>query len=450
MGTAFANAKKQIENVASLLESDYKDEKRYRRAIRLLEKHQRVIKKSISIKLNNGKVRKFIAFRAQHNDARGPFKGGIRFHPNVSEDEVKALSVWMSIKCAVVGIPYGGAKGGIIFDPKTLSVDELQRLCTKYAESIVTFIGPWKDVPAPDVNTGKREMAWMLESYEKKIGCHAPATFTGKPIALGGSFGRTEATGLGGFHILNNYIHLAGCHPAKVKIAVQGFGNVGYWFAKFASDAGCKVVAISDSSGGIYDPKGLDIDKVFQLKEKYVSFKEIINFSSHSERSEELQRLKKRSFVNKSPQDDEKNGMKFITNEELLELPVDVLVPAALENVITVDNVKSIKAKTVLEMANGPTTPEAEEILLKKGVDVIPDVLCNAGGVTVSYFEWVQNLHGYRWTKERVYEELKQIIDQSFDEIYKVVKEKKISYRKSAYVLAVKRIIDAMMLRGRV
>ena len=430
MTSAFANAKKQIDNVAKLLESDYEDKqslslhdkKRFNKAIELLKKPQRIIRKSLSIKMDSGKMQKFIAYRSQHNDARGPFKGGIRFHPNVSEDEVKALSTWMSIKCAVVGIPYGGAKGGIVVDPKILSVSELQRLCTKYAESFVPYIGPWKDVPAPDVNTGEREMAWMLEAYEKKIGYHAPATFTGKPIALEGSLGRTEATGLGGFHILNNYIHLARLNLSRMKIAIQGFGNVGYWFAKFAFDTGYKIVAVSDSSGGICDFKGLDVDKLLKLKEKYGSFSD-------------LPEIKKQ---------------KLITNSQLLELDVDILVPAALENAITKDNANGIRAKTVLEMANGPITPEAEEILLKKGIDVIPDVLCNAGGVTVSYFEWVQNLHGYRWTKERVYEELKKIMDNSFDEIYAVVKEKKISYRKSAYVLAVKRIIDAMMARGRV
>ncbi len=422
MGTAFANAKKQIDNAAIILASGYEDKKRFKKAVELLKKHSKVIRKSLSIRSDDGKKKSFRAFRIQHNDARGPYKGGIRFHQNVSEDELKALSVWMSIKCAVVGIPFGGSKGGIIVDPKILSIGELHRLCTKYAASFTSFIGPWKDVPAPDVNTSGREMAWMLDAYEEKIGYQAPATFTGKPVELGGSLGRTEATGLGGFHILNNYIHFTGWHPVNVKIAVQGFGNVGSWFSKFVSDAGYKVVAVSDVSGGLYDPKGLNIDRILELKERYGSF-------------EDIPKSKKQEAI---------------SNMELLGLPVDILVPAALEDTITEINAKDIKSTTVLEMANGPTTPEAEEILLKKGIDVLPDVLCNAGGVTVSYFEWVQNLQGYRWTKDKVYDELEKTMDQSFEEIHNVVKEKKISYRKSAYVLAVKRIIDAMMLRGRV
>ncbi len=449
MTSPFANAKKQIDNVASILRSDYEDKKRFDKAINLLKKPDRVISLSLSLRRDNGKTTIHKAFRSQHNNARGPYKGGIRFHPNVSEDEVKALSTWMSIKCAVVGIPYGGAKGGIAVDPKTLSLSELQRLCKTYSQKLFPYIGPWKDVPAPDVNTSGREMAWMLDAYEKKIGCQAPATFTGKPMELGGSQGRTEATGLGGFYVLQNYIHLERLNLSRVKIAVQGFGNVGYWFAKFAHDAGYKIVAISDSSGGVYDPKGLDIDKLTKLKELHGSFAEIPQLIRHSEPAQRVKNLKqKRSFV--TTQDDKINGMTHITNDDLLELSVDILVPAALENAITKDNAESIKAKTILEMANGPTTPEAEEILLKNGVDILPDVLCNAGGVTVSYFEWVQNLSGYYWEIEEVNGKLKKIMDKAFSEISEMRKQKNISFRQSAYALAVKRIIDAMMMRGRV
>ena len=430
MSSVFENAKKQIDSVASLLTEDYPDKKRFGRAIRLLKEPQRVLKKKIAIKLDSGKSKSFQAYRSQHNDARGPFKGGIRFHPQVSEDEVKALSTWMSIKCAVAGIPFGGGKGGIALDPKEFSEAELQRLSKKYSDFLAPFIGPWRDVPAPDVNTGEREMAWMLEAYEKKIGCHAPATFTGKPIELGGSLGRIEATGQGGFYVLQNYIHRVRNIPARTTVAVQGFGNVGYWFSYFAQKEGYKVVAVSDSSGAILNLKGLDIEKLAKLKEDLGSFDEIV-----------------KKF---RPKDGQPLADRFISNDELLALPVDILVPAALENSITSENAKKVKAKVVLEMANGPTTPEAEEILLSKKVDILPDVLCNTGGVTVSYFEWVQNLHGYRWTKERVNEELKIIMDKAFEEIYKVVHHKKVSYRKAAYVLAVKRIIDAMMLRGRV
>ncbi len=422
MNTAFANVKKQINETVSLLERDYEDKKRFKKAVELLKKHQRIIKKTLHLKKDNGRTDKFIAYRIQHNDARGPFKGGIRFHTSVSEDEVKALSIWMSIKCAVVDIPYGGAKGGIIVDTKTLTLSELCALSKKYAESFSPFIGQWVDVPAPDVNTSGREMAWMLEAYENKIGRHAPATFTGKPVELGGSLGRVEATGLGGNYILKKYLHNKKKRSADLKIAVQGVGNVGYWFARFAYEAGYKIVAVSDSSGGIYCAGGLNVDELIRLKEIHGPF---LNFPKT--RNQEL-----------------------VTNDQLFAIPVDVLVPAALENAITVDIANKIKAKTVLEMANGPTTPEAEKILINKGIDVLPDVLCNAGGVTVSYFEWVQNLYGYRWTKETVYKELGKIMDESFEEVYKVVKERKISYRKSAYLLAVKRIIDAMMIRGRV
>lgn len=422
MASAFENAKKQIDNVADLLVDEYPDKGKFKRSIELLKKPQRLLKKNLSVKLDNGKKKTFVAFRSQHNDARGPFKGGIRFHSNVSEDEVKALSTWMSIKCAVVGIPYGGGKGGVIVDPKTLSESELERLCKGYATFLAPYIGPWNDVPAPDVNTGGREMAWMLEAYEKKVGHHASATYTGKPIELGGSLGREEATGLGGFFILQNYSKVSKLVPGKAKVAIQGFGNVGYWFAKFASDAGYKVVSVSDSSGAIFESKGLVIEKMLAHKNELGSFKEVAA----------------------------KKNIKFISNEDLLGLDVDVLVPAALENALNERNVKNVKAKAILEMANGPTTPEAEIALLNLKKDLLPDVLCNAGGVTVSYFEWVQNLYGYRWTKEEVNKELKKIMDLSFDEIQKVVKSKNVAYRKAAYFIALKRIIDAMILRGRV
>ncbi|OGM28920.1 hypothetical protein A2962_00245 [Candidatus Woesebacteria bacterium RIFCSPLOWO2_01_FULL_39_61] len=422
MISAFENAKKQIDAVALLLKTEYQDKLIFEKAIKSLKTHQKIIKKKILIRMDNGKTKVFQAYRSQHNDARGPFKGGIRFHPKVSEDEVKALSTWMTIKCAVVGIPYGGGKGGIIVDPKKLSDSELENLCKKYGEFLTPHIGPWRDVPAPDVNTGEREMAWMLEAYEKKTGFHSPATFTGKPLELGGSLGRTEATGQGGFYILQNYIQHTRSVPARTAIAIQGFGNVGYWFSKLASNSGYKIVAVSDSSGAIYDRKGIDVEKVAGYKERLGSFEKVST----------------------------EKKMNFITNEELLSLDVDILVPAALENAITVDNAKIIRAKAILEMANGPTTPEGEEILLKRNVDILPDVLCNAGGVTVSYFEWVQNLHGYSWTKKKVNEELKEIMNKAFGEILAVVKVKKISFREAAYALSLKRIIDAMILRGRV
>lgn len=422
MISAFESFKKQLDSIVTLLEKDYEYPKRFNKAVELLKKPQRLLKKELNIKMDNGKVRSFRAFRSQHNNARGPFKGGIRFHAGVSEDEVKALSSWMSIKTSVVGIPYGGGKGGIIFDPKTLSEAEIERLSKAYATFLAPYIGPWIDVPAPDVNTGGREMAWMLEAYEKKVGHLAPAAFTGKPIELGGSLGRTEATGQGGLFILEQYAKVKKINPKKTTIAVQGFGNVGYWFSVLAQKAGFKIVAVSDSSGAVVNFEGLELAKLSKDKEELGSFKEVAA----------------------------KRKLKFVSNEALLKIKVDVLAPAALENAITKENAKDVQARVILELANGPTTPEAEEVLLLNKVDVLPDVLCNAGGVTVSYFEWVQNLHGYRWTKEHVNKELKTVMDQSFDEIHKVKSNRKVSYRQAAYILAVKRIIDAMMLRGRV
>lgn len=416
----------QIKDSSVVLSDDYQDKKRFKKAIEAILTPEKIIKGKITIKAgSSGKRKTFQVFRIEHNDARGPFKGGIRFHPDVSEDEVRALSTLMSLKCAVAGIPYGGGKGGIIVDPSKLTREELKELSMEYAKFIAPYIGPWKDVPAPDVNTDGQIMSWMLEAYEKKIGMESPATFTGKPLELGGSLGRTEATGQGGVYVLDAYLKRNSKFQgpnSKITIAVQGFGNVGYYFATIASELGFKVVAVSDSSSGIYNPKGLDIKALGEFKDKGGSFK---NYPL-------------------------KSGTKLITNSELLELPVTFLVPAALENAITKDNMEKISAEVVLEMANGPTTTEADAYLFEKGIDVIPDILSNSGGVTVSYFEWVQNLNGYYWTKEKVNEELKNIITKAFMDIDKIKKEKRISYRRAANYLSLKRIIDAMMLRGRV
>lgn len=416
------SAKLQLKNIASDLESEYENKKRFSRALNYLKTPQKLVKGQITIKLDNGKSKKFLAIRSQHNNTRGPYKGGTRFHPQVTVNEVKALSMWMSIKCAVAGIPYGGGKGAVVVDPNELSSNELMRLCKKYAEFLAPHIGEWVDIPGPDVNTYEQTFAWMLDAYEKKIGRQAPAAFTGKPIALGGSLGRTEATGQGGVFTLLAYVKKNKLVRSKTTIAVQGFGNVGYWFSYLAQKEGFKIVAVSDSSGAIYNQKGINLDKAKELKEKYNSFKEALKYF--------------------------KGGYKFLNNEELLALQVDVLAPAALENAINSNNASSIRAKVVLELANGPTTPDAEEILLANKVVVVPDVLANAGGVTVSYFEWVQNLHGYKWTKERVNGELEKKITSAFNDVYEIVKVKKVSYRKAAYILAVKRIIDAMYLRG--
>jgi len=421
MNSMLEAALKQIKDTSVILSDDYSDKIQFKKAIDKVLVPQKIAKKKLSIKVN-GKTKTFQAFRIEHNDARGPFKGGIRFHQNVSEDEVRALATLMSLKCAVAGIPYGGAKGGIIVDPSKLSKDELKALSIEYAKFVTPLIGPWKDVPAPDVNTDGQIMAWMLETYEKKIGQLAPATFTGKPLELGGSLGRTEATGQGGVFVLEAYLKTKKINPKTSTIAVQGFGNVGLWFAKIAHKLGLKVVAVSDSSGGVYNPKGLDVTLLEKYKENGKAFKDL----------------------------SVKTGTKFISNEELLKLPVTVLVPAALENSINEENAKYIKAKVILEMANGPTTSMADAHLFKKGIDVIPDILSNSGGVTVSYFEWVQNLNGYYWTFERVNEELKQTITKAFRDIDEIRKIKKISYRNAANYISVKRIVDAMILRGRV
>lgn len=420
MNTMLKAALGQIQDTALLLSEDYEDKKRFSKAIEAILTPQRVVKGDIKVKDKSYK-----AFRIQHNDARGPFKGGIRFHPNVNEDEVQALATLMSLKCAVAGIPYGGGKGGIIVDPSKLSREELKILSQEYAKFISPYIGPWKDVPAPDVNTDGQIMSWMLEAYEKIIGMQAPATFTGKPLELGGSLGRTEATGQGGVFVLDEYLKQklkVKSEKLKVTIAIQGFGNVGYYFAKIASELGFIVTAVSDSSSGLYNPKGLDITEIAKFKE-----------SGRPLKDHPL-----------------KDGIKLITNTELLELPVTVLVPAALENAITKENMEKISAQTIIEMANGPTTGEADAYLFEKGIDVIPDILSNSGGVTVSYFEWVQNLSGYYWSKERVNTELKSTITKAFSDIDKIKKEKRISYRRAANYLSIKRIIDAMIIRGRV
>lgn len=422
MNAMLQAALNQIKNTSVLLEEDYQDKKRFKKALEAVLVPQKVVKGKISIVGKGGKKKSFQAFRIEHNNARGPFKGGIRFHQNVSQDEVQALATLMSLKCAVAGIPYGGAKGGVIVDPTKLNPSELKSMSIAYARLITPYIGPWKDVPAPDVNTDGQIMSWMLETYEKKLGSLAPATFTGKPIELGGSLGRTEATGQGGVYVLQSYVKSRKLNIKTSTVAVQGFGNVGSYFAKLASELGFKVVAVSDSSSGLYNPKGLNLKAIWKYKEEGKAFKDYPL----------------------------KTGDKQISNEELLELPVTILVPAALENAITKDNMEKISASVVFEMANGPTTTDADNYLFEKGIDVIPDILCNSGGVTVSYFEWVQNLNGYYWTKEKVNDELKNTINKAFSDIDKIKVAKRISYRRAANYISLKRIIDAMMLRGRV
>lgn len=426
MKNQHANAVAQLEKVAKLLRKDYKNnEEVFDQVINRLKEPDVVHQQKLVITMDDGSKKEFQAYRSQHNNARGPYKGGIRFHQDVSLEEVKALSTWMTWKCAVTGIPYGGGKGGIIVDPRQLSKKELERLSRAYVDFLTDKIGPWVDVPAPDVNTTGEIMSWMVDQYQKNLGKkqliqeNPLATFTGKPLALGGSQGRDEATGLGGVMVLEKLVEKMGFKNKKeVTIAVQGFGNVGYWFAKHAGDRGYRVVAISDSKGGVYVPEGLDAAKALECKKE------------------------KGSLAKCYP--------KTITNEELLELNVDILVPAALENVIHKDNVSKIKAKAIIEMANGPVTPEADEILSEKGIILVPDVLSNSGGVTVSYFEWVQNLQGYYWSHQDVISKLQPLMETSFAEMWAMKDKHKVDGRMATYMTAVKRVVDAMMLRGNI
>ncbi|MEF8847267.1 MAG: Glu/Leu/Phe/Val dehydrogenase [Candidatus Paceibacterota bacterium] len=357
--------------------------------------------------------KKYKGYRVQFNNARGPYKGGLRFHPEVNLDEVKALSAWMALKTAVVDVPLGGAKGGIEVNPKELSEQELEELSRNFVKEVYEDIGPEKDVPAPDVGTNSKIMDWMVDEYESLVGEDAPATFTAKTLDNGGSEGRTEATGQGGAYILEALAEKKNLENAT--IAVQGFGNVGAEFALSASQFN-KVVAVSDSQGAYYLKEGLDVSELKECKAKGNS-------------------------VVECAQEKYDQG-KEISNEELLELNVDVLVPAALENVITEDNADQIKAKVVIELANGPTTPEADEILEEKDITVVPDILANAGGVTVSYFEWLQNREGESWSKEKVLDRLERRLKPAFEEVWKRAEGG--SLRKAAYEIAIIRIIKAM------
>jgi len=408
---------------------------------------------TIEVKMDNGKKRLFNAFRIQHNNNLGPYKGGIRFHQNVSRDEVQALATLMSIKCAVAGIPYGGGKGGIIFNPKEVSEGELERISTAFAAAISPIIGPEVDVPAPDVNTNGQIMKWMTDEYirqSRKLKVESrklkqlKATFTGKMIKEGGTLGRTEATGRGGVAITEALLGKLKVESLKLKaqnsiptVAVQGFGNVGFYYAKIANERGMQVVAVSDSKGGIVgqgqlnqsesvksvgagrDLPALDIDKIMQCKKDKGEVAGCYCVGGVCD-------------INKG---------KKITNEELLELPVDILVPAALENVINKENMHKIQAKIIIEMANGPVSEEAYDYLTKKGVLIVPDVLANSGGVAVSYLEWFQNMKGQTWSEEKVNKKLHSMMHDAFEEIWQTYKKQKLSLKQAAFETAIKRMI---------
>jgi glutamate dehydrogenase/leucine dehydrogenase len=407
MTNPFQTAIAQLEEAALIGALDIKSIERLKYPDRYTEVH-------IPMIMDDGSQRIFTGFRSQHNNARGPYKGGIRYHQNVSLDEVRALSFWMSFKNAVVNVPFGGGKGGIIVNPKELSAGELERLSRGYVQKLYMLFGPEFDVPAPDVNTNPQIMAWMLDEYETLIGKSASATFTGKPVEKGGSEGRTEATGFGGGVILREAIKQGLVNEANGKtIAIQGFGNVATYVAQAADQLGFKIVALSDSKGGIYNPDGIDLVKA----------------EEHKKQTEVLKDL---------------SGTKNISNEELLELPVAVLVPAALENVFTDHNASKIQAGFILEMANGPTTKDADEVFKQKGIVVIPDILANSGGVCTSYYEWYQNMHNEKWNKEDVLKKLDEQMVQAFTDVWQMREKYKTTFRNAAYVLAAERIIEAM------
>ena len=386
----------------------------------LLKEPSRVLEVSIPVKMDDGSVKVFKGWRSQHATALGPAKGGIRYHPNVNIDEVKALSMWMTFKCGVVGLPYGGGKGGIPIDPRKLSASELEQLTRGFVQGIAPIIGPEKDIPAPDVNTTPQIMAWIMDEFSKLQGHNVPGVVTGKPVILGGSRGRNEATGRGVMLTLMNLLNKLGQKPHGMTVAIQGFGNVGSTAARLIREKGLKIVAISDAYTALYNKDGIDIDSAARFAAEHN-----MTIKGYSE-----------------------PGMQVISGADLLTLDVDVLCPAALENQIYKENAAQVRAKIVLEAANGPTTPEGSDILLKRGVLVVPDILTNAGGVIVSYFEWVQNQMGFYWTEEEVNQRLEQMMGEAFDQCYEMHKSKKVDMRLAAYMVAINRIAEGIKLRG--
>jgi len=383
----------------------------------ILKYPKRVLSVYVPVKMDSGAIKVFKGFRSQHNDVLGPNKGGIRYHPNVTMEEVMALSMWMTWKCSVSNIPYGGAKGGVICNPKEMSVAEIEKMSRGYFAAISSIVGPERDIPAGDVNTSGREMAWFMDEYSKLKGYNVPGTVTGKPVAIGGSEGRVEATGKGVSIAGREAAKKIGLELKRADLVVQGIGNVGYYSAKFMQEYGCKLIAISDSKCGIYSKDGINLDKAAEYKEKNGS---LLGYPSAKE----------------------------ITNEELLELKCDVLIPAALENQINSKIARQIKTKLILEGANGPTTPDADEILHQSGVMVIPDILANAGGVSTSYFEWVQNLQNYYWTLDEVNEKLDKLLTAAFNKVWERYLQYKVDMRMAAYIQAINRVTDAMKIRG--
>jgi glutamate dehydrogenase (NAD(P)+) len=407
----FEIVRRQVEKCSRILKLDPD-------VTEVLKNPMRELHVSLPVRMDNGTVKVFQGYRVQYNDAKGPTKGGIRFHPDETIDTVRALAAWMTWKCALMDLPLGGGKGGIICNPKEMSEGELERLSRAYARAVYQFIGPERDVPAPDVYTTPQIMAWIMDEYSAMAGKSQFGVITGKPLALGGSKGRGDATAKGGMYCIREAAQELKIDLSKATIAVQGYGNAGYYAAKLAKEMfGSKIVAVCDSQGGCYCKTGIDADDAQKVKTKTTS---VCNM---------------------------KVGDK-ISSEEILELDVDILIPSAMENVITEKNAANVKAKIVAELANGPCTPEADDILYKKGIHVIPDFLCNAGGVTVSYFEMVQNFNMYYWSENEVYERLDNRMTSAYHDVYSTHKDYKINMRQAAYVRAVERVVQAMKLRG--
>jgi glutamate dehydrogenase/leucine dehydrogenase len=412
----FENALTQFDKAASVLRLSESQ-------IAMVKEPRRITEVNLPVRMDDGSIRIFKGFRVQHSVVRGPAKGGIRFHPNVTVDEVKALAFWMTYKCAVVGVPFGGGKGGVVVDPTSLSRNELENLSRRYFAEMSDLFGPDADVPAPDVNTNPQIMCWMFDTYSMHKKQYLPAVITGKPLELGGSEGRSEATAQGMVFTVRDACEHLNINLKKSTVAIQGFGNAGSFAAKLLHDDGTKIVAVSDVTGAYYNPEGIDVNAALN--------------TCKNNKTWVLKGLDKNTKCEK-----------LIDPMKLLELEVDILIPAALENQITEENAENIKAKIIAECANGPVTPGADDILERKNIFIIPDILCNAGGVTVSYLEWVQNRMGYYWSKERVNEDLEKIIIKAFDQVYDTAQKNKVNMRIAAFMLAIDRVTKAAELRG--
>jgi glutamate dehydrogenase (NADP+) len=419
VGSIFQDAIRRLDVAAKYVEVDAE-------ALEQLKFPRAVLQVSIPVRMDDGSLRIFEGYRVRHDATRGPTKGGIRFHPQVDLDEVKALAFWMTCKCAVIGIPYGGAKGGVVVNPKELSHLELERLSRGFVQQLADFIGPDTDIPAPDVYTNERVMGWMMDEYSKIVRRRTPDVITGKPIPLGGSQGRDDATGRGAYYCIQELEKRRGWNPSDLRVAVQGFGNAGQHVARLLQADGYRIVGVSDSRGGAYRPAGFDVPSLMHVKNETRELKAVYCEGSVCEAVE----------------------AEAITNEELLELDVDLLIPAALENQITIDNAERIRAQVIVEVANGPITSDADRVLAAAGKLVVPDILANAGGVTVSYFEWVQNRQGFYWTRDQVATRLQEMMAREFNAVFERMEEHGTDMRTAAYVHALQRMGEALEALG--